>query len=152
MATLNEAGKLYKTSSRKKRKRDYAAKTSQLEVLPKITPSAKISAIDVPVAPQIHAPHTFEMEVGKDLEQTGEDVSAPANMGEGSSHGAGPSFLDPMEAAQDLSFRTDKGKENVFVIEPRLPGQDRPMTVEDSALRKPEVAYALATSLSSPKD
>ena len=38
------------------------------------------------------------------------------------------------------------------MIEPRLPDQDRLMTVENSALRTPEVAYALATSLISPKD
>lgn len=45
-----------------------------------------------------------------------------------------------------------KGKEKLFVMEPKLCFQDRHMTIEDSALKEPEVAYALAFILLSPKD
>ena len=55
------------------------------------------------------------------------------DIGEGSSHGADLILPDPTETVHDLSFQTGKGKEKVFSIEPRLPGQNRLMTVEDSA-------------------
>ena len=154
-ATLSQAAKLSKASSQKKRKRD-TEKTVPVEVLPETTPLVETPAVGIPSAdiisavPQVQTFHPLETEAGS--EQVAEGVSRPVGLGEGGSHGAGPSSPHPMEAMPDISSRSSKGKEKIFVVEPRLPSQDRPMTVEDSALRTPEVAYALATSLTSPKD
>ena len=156
-ATVNEAAKLSKASLQKKRKRDSAEKAIPVEVLPDLvtplvgTPAVDVSAADtVPAASQVQASHPLGTEAGS--ERVAEGTSRPVDVGEGGSFDAGPSSPHDLEVMSDPSSRSSKGKEKVFVVEPRLPSQDRPMTVEDSALQSPEVARALGTSLTSPKD
>ena len=113
--TLNEATKFSKASSLKKRKRDSVEKTIPMEVLQETTSSVGTPAEDVPSAkivpavPQVQTPQPLETEV--DLEQVGEDIFVPADIGEGGSHSAGPSSPHPMEEVPDLSLRSNKGKE-----------------------------------------
>ena len=151
-ATQGQAARLFKASSKKKRKRDSAEKTVPVEVDLETTPPVGTTAAadTVLVVPQAPAPRPLEKEIGS--EQVAEGFLDSAGFREGGSDEAGASSPRFMETMSDLPSRSSKGKEKIFAVEPRLVSEDRPMTVEDSALRTPAVAYALATSLTSPMD
>ena len=128
-ATQNQAARLSKASSKKKRKRDSAEKTAPVEVHPKTTlPARTTAAADtVLVVPQTHASQPLEKETGS--EQVAEGFPGLVGFGEGSSHEAGASSPRLMETMPDLPSRSSKGKEKIFAVEPRLASEDRPMTV-----------------------
>lgn len=119
-----------------------------LVLLSMLTPVTADTVSTIPAIEVSHEANIFEVpelaSVERDMDQ-GLVVALTNTTADVAIEGTGDPTLPEVE--YDFPAKSSKGKEKVFVIEPKLSFKDRHMIFEDSTLREPEVTHALALSL-----